>query len=176
MRQSHETGGVQRGVRVWVEPWRNGNALELGVERGLHKLVGGAVGAGVVRNEVQLEAVCRLNGKGLLHQAVRLVAKAVRAACNDAEICIVAAAGIVVARVLRAVRALALHLAVRQKGARHARRAPRLAVCPAAHASFPLVPHKDGARCDCLSFLLREPSLDPRQNAQSAGLKEIDGV
>lgn len=118
--------------------------------------------------------------KRLLHQTIGLVAVSLGLAVVQL---VLAVAARLRASSVRAARrgakpsaSLALHLAVGKEASRHARCAPRLAVGPAAHAGFALVPYENGAGANRLPFLLRKATLDAGQEAEAACLKELDGV
>lgn len=88
-------------------------------------------------------ALIRGDAEGLLHEAVWLVAIAVRTAVGVVFLVHHAVAvGILV--VTRAAT-LTLHFAVGKEASRDATRTPRFAVGPSSHASFALVPDEDGA-------------------------------
>lgn len=69
-----------------------------------------------------------------------------------------------------------LHLAICQETAAYPARAPALAIGPAAHAGLALVPHKHTAGADGLALLLGQPPLDAREQTETAGLEEDDGI
>ena len=114
------------------------------------------------------------DGERLLHQTIRLISVAVR---PTLLLWLGACHAIAILRLVEAVAAaLALHLAVRQKATRHATGAPRFAVGPSSHARLALIPHENRSRFDRLSLLLRESSLDAREQANATCFEENDGV
>ena len=72
--------------------------------------------------------------------------------------------------------AFSFHFAIGEKGPGDSACTPRFSVCPSSHAGFSLVPDKHTARADRRPFLLRESSLDPGQDIETACFKEEDGV
>lgn len=119
------------------------------------------------------------DAKGLLHEAIGLVAVAlglvvvhvlVAVAARLGRLAVASAAG------AKAAASLALHFAVGEEAAGDAAGAPGLAVGPATHAGLALVPDEDGAGADRLPLLLGQSSLDAGEEAQTAGLEELDGV
>lgn len=97
------------------------------------------------------------DAEGLLHEAVGLVP--VPVGLTVVVVLVAAAARVwclagAPPRCAEAAAALALHLPVGEEAARYPAGTPRFAVRPPAHAGFPLVPNKDGARPDGLALLL----------------------
>lgn len=172
--------------RLGVEALHGTDGAEGRVVRRLKHAGGRRMGAGEVADEVEVLSLRGGDAKGLLDEAVWLVAVAIGAICGGGSVaavgvmpgiggaghdgCILCGSG------KGASSSLALHLAVGEEAARDAAGTPGLAVGPPPHTSLTLVPDEDGARLDLLTLLLGQATLDARQMAQSACLEEDNGV
>lgn len=173
---------VDRGFGI--EAFLGSDMAQGGIVGGLLQVGGGRMGARVVADEMEVLAGGGGDTKGLLHQAVGLISVAIGAFVSAIAAVVVTTAGALGgfpgsrngALRYSGASSLAFHLAIREKAARHATGAPGLAVRPAAHAGFSLIPDKDGPRADQLPFFLGQSTLDAREKTNATGLEEDDGV
>lgn len=77
---------------------------------------------------------------------------------------------------LRMTTSFPIHLPVRQEATGNATCTPRLAVSPAAHASFIFVPHKHGPGPYRQALLVGQAALHAREQAETTGLEEDNRV
>jgi len=126
---------------------------KLWIAGGLQQVWRGTIIPGKIADQVQMLAVVGSNGKGLLHEPIRLISIAIRA---TVRICFVALHTIAIGILLHsASTSLPFHLAIRQETSTDTACAPGLAISPASHARLSLVPYEHRARFDRLTFLLR---------------------
>ena len=183
---SRHIGGFVDG-RLGIHSLLRADVLEGWICGGLLKRRSGGLGPGVVTDEMEMAAIRGGDTERLLHEAVGLVAVAIRTVgavlVGLAVLTTVRRVGTVGSIALLALRwskaaaaALALHLAVGEKAARDSAGTPRLAVSPPTHARFAFIPYKHRSGFDLLALLLGQSSLDPRQDANAAGLEQDNCV
>ena len=109
--------------------------------------------ASIITDEMEVLSVGGCDAERLLHEPVWLVSVTIRSFFG-VHIAIVSTISATVRSLSSsggdwwckpASAPLALHFSVRQETARDSTCTPALAICPSSHASFPLVPDKDGA-------------------------------
>jgi len=93
---------------------------------------------------MQVLAVVRGDGEGLLHKPVWLISVAVRPTVGVILLLRLSVLDAITVGVLleAAATTLALHFAICKKASRNSACAPGFAVCPSSHAGFALVPYK----------------------------------
>lgn len=107
------------------------------------------MGAGIVRDQVEVLTLRGGNAEGLLHETVGLVSITVRALLTVGSIIIGTVRGFVGPVGRRGGKGVSspftLHFAIGQEAAGDSACAPTLAVGPSPHASLSFVPYKDRA-------------------------------